>query len=98
MVNMNRRKGGDSDGRTSSGLSAFSIHFRPCSTIPGAGTGVASAIVILAALPCDAPAPTRWASRTVTSCPSRISSYALPSPTMPPPTTTIFTTLLLLGC
>src|SRR5215469_13991377 len=59
--------------------------------MPGAGTGVASAMVTLAALPCDAPAPTPSASRTVTSCPSRTSSYALPRPMMPPPTTTIRT-------
>jgi hypothetical protein len=42
--------------------------------MPGAGTGVASALVIFAALPCDAPAPTVSASTTVTSWPSRTSS------------------------
>jgi hypothetical protein len=30
----------------------------------------------------------------VTSCPSHVSSYALPSPTIPPPTTTIFIALV----
>ena len=71
MPNMNLTNAGFSDGLMYSGLSGRSIHFSDLSTMPGPGTGAASAGTIQPALTSEAPRPVRRASTRVTVSPSR---------------------------